>query len=66
MEIKIQAPSHVCPECGEWWVVEPVAQDKWTVVRYGDHTNTWCEATPIPLCPDCLDIALDLWLVDDR
>ncbi len=65
METKVRAPSHICPECGEWWVAEPAGQDKWVVIRYGDHTYTWGEIAMIPLCPDCIDIALDKWLIDD-
>ena len=27
----------VCPPCCERWIVEPLEQDKWMLVRYGDN-----------------------------
>ena len=64
MEIQVQTPSHLCPECGEWWMVEPAGPGKWLVIRYGDHTYTWCESAAIPQCPDCAN-TLDPWLIGD-
>ncbi len=65
MKTRVRAPTHVCPACGEWWMVEPLAQDKWTVFRYGDHTRCWKESAILPVCPDCQCAVLDFWSIDD-
>lgn len=65
MKTKIRAPSHFCPKCGEWWVVEPVEQDIWSVMRFCDHTRMWNELTFTPVCPDCKSVVLHEWLLDD-
>ncbi len=59
-------PSHVCRQCGEWWIVEPVAQDRWITMRYGNHTQTWREAAIMPFCPDCKCVFLNDWMIDER
>ncbi|HYY25906.1 MAG TPA: hypothetical protein VE689_10470 [Candidatus Udaeobacter sp.] len=25
------------PRCGEWWIIEPLEQDKRMIARYGDN-----------------------------
>jgi hypothetical protein len=64
MNAKVRAPSHVCHQCGEWWVVEPLAQDRWLIVRYGDVTDFWSQVAFAPQCPDCPEVVLDLWQID--
>ncbi len=66
METQVRTPSHVCPQCGEWWVVAPLQQDMWLIIRYADHTHTWGELAVRPVCPDCHFITLEEWLIDDE
>lgn len=65
METKLRAPSHICPQCGEWWMVEPIEENIWNVVRYSDHTRSWNELVFAPVCPDCKQRVLEPWLIDD-
>jgi hypothetical protein len=65
MNTKVRAPSHVCPQCGEWWAVEPVEQNILQVIRYGDHTRAYKERVFTPKCPDCKTVILEPWLIID-
>lgn len=65
MKTKVRSPSHICPHCGEWWEVEPVEQNIWQVIRYGDHTRPYKEAVFKPKCPDCKTVVLQPWLIKD-
>ncbi len=64
MEALVQSPSHVCQHCGDWWIVEPLRQDKWMVSRYVDRTEIWKETALDPVCPDCRQVVLTRWVID--
>ncbi len=48
-------PTHVCPQCGEWWDVEDGGCDTWFVSAHDNENSltakVWTEAASIPVCP---------------
>ncbi len=48
-------PTHVCPNCGEWFDVEPGGHDTWFVTECENESalaaHTWAEAAQRPVCP---------------
>jgi ribosomal protein S27AE len=62
-DTKVRAPSHVCPRCGERWIVEPLEQDKWMIIRYGDTAHRLSQVAFTPECPACEGVVLEPWLI---
>lgn len=48
-------PSHICPQCGEWWDVESGGCDTWFVEPHDNDgrliAKVWTEASQEPVCP---------------
>lgn len=59
MDTQGRRPSYICPRCGEWWIVDPVEQDTWMFVRYGDDRGFLIRVAFAPECPDCEDVEAD-------
>jgi hypothetical protein len=46
-------------------MVEPLAENRWSVVRYGNDACSWDEAEVLPMCPECEEMMLEQWLIGD-
>ncbi len=48
-------PTHVCPNCGEWFDVENGGCDTWFVSAHDNESglsaHVWAEAASTPVCP---------------
>lgn len=63
MEIQIHIPSHLCPSRGEWWIVQPTAENRWAIIRFDAHGVWWEEAEVLPMCPECRSVLLEPCLI---
>ncbi len=61
-------PSHICPNCGEWWDVQRDGCDTWLLATHdydaGLTATVWRVASCVPICP--IDgYSLQVFCIDD-